>query len=517
MSYLTGDAIEVGTVEQLLIDDHIVEDAWGLERRVCRPRRHAIGPVIHPDQPWEDSVGHEQHVFYDEREGIYRMLYGVVNEEAYQYHYVPGLAKHWDKAKHGSPYFVCYAESRDGLRWEKPLLDVHSWPGYRRTNIVMSGRTMAQSSEVLLNPNQNHASRKYVMMYRDICAWGQPNPTDVEQNRLPRIAQATNKDGRCLAYSPDCIHWTEDEANPITKGGSDGGIPICWNPMTKRWYCFCRPKVMVYDNDAAQLRIGGRRRRMALMTSPDLRQWTFPRTLLYPDELDVTPMCLDMWMVFRHGSHFVALQSILDQRKDGTAEVQIASSADGVHWTRLPHRPVFFERGPQGTFDAGAVVFNGKPLTVGNKWFLYYQGAPTGRMDHQNCNVRSIGVAVLPRGRLVGRFAGDREGFLLTRELVIGGKHLHINCQSVIDTVDPANREIRVGLAKRAYEPNDHNDRGYYKGFAINECDPIRSNNLALRVTWKGNDDLRSLVGKPAYLRFYLQNAGIYSFRFTNQ
>ena len=77
--------------------------------------------MIHPDQPWEDSVGHEQHVFHDEQEGVYRMLYGVVNEVAYQYHYVPVLAKNLNKAEHFSPYFFCYAESRDGIHW-KPAL-----------------------------------------------------------------------------------------------------------------------------------------------------------------------------------------------------------------------------------------------------------------------------------------------------------------------------------------------------------------------------------------------------------
>jgi len=457
--------------------------------------------VLRADQPWEDSVGHNHHIFYDEREGIYRMLYGVVNEEAYQYHYVQGLAKRWDKAKHGTSYFVCYAESRDALRWEKPLFDVNPWPNYGRTNIVMSGRTKAQSAEVLLNPDKSDPSRRLIMMYRDQCAWGEPDP----------------KDGRCLAYSPDGVHWTEDEANPITRSGSDGGTPICWNPVTGRWYCFCRPKMLVYDNNAARARSGGLRRRMALITSPDLREWTFPTTLLYPDELDPTPMCLDMWMVFRYGSHFIALQSILDESKGGTSEVQIASSADGVHWTRLPHRPVFFGRGPEGSFDAGAIDFRGKPLTVGNKWLLYYKGVPTGRLGRQVFNVGSIGVAMLPRGRLVGRFAGEREGFLLTRELAVGAKHLDIHCQAVLDRTGPANREIRVGLARRAHEPNDHRDMGYYEGFGINECDPIRSTNLALRVTWKGNDDLSSLVGKPAYLRFYLQNAGIYSFRFTDE
>ena len=48
-----------------------MEDVWDLERRVCQPLRHPIGPVLHADQPWESGVRY-CHVFYDERDETYR-------------------------------------------------------------------------------------------------------------------------------------------------------------------------------------------------------------------------------------------------------------------------------------------------------------------------------------------------------------------------------------------------------------------------------------------------------------
>jgi len=499
MSYWSGDAIEVGTVEQLLIDDYIVEDAWDLERRVCQPLRHPIGPVLLADRPWEDGIRYAN-VLYDERDGLYRMLYGVVNAEAYQYQYTAALRPLWDRAKHGTPKFFCYAQSQDGLHWEKPAFDFLPWRNYQCTNVVMPGRSRAQQPHVLWNPDQSDENRRLIAFYRDIYDWSNLEVSD----------------GRCLAYSPDGIRWTEDEANPVTRTASDGDNPVCWDPATGQWFCFIRPRVLPFDKGATpRPNIGNTKRRMAVITSPDLKEWTFPRTVMYPDELDVTTMAMDMWTVFKHGSHFIALLALVDETKGGTREVWIASSPDGFHWSRLPHRPMFFGRGPEGSFDSGAVMFCGAPVEMGDKWLLYYQGMNPGVMGHSFWT-DGIGIAVLPKGRLVGRFAGDRDGFLLTRELAIGGKHLEIHCERVNLGIGLPHNEIRVGIARRAREVSDHRDMGYYEGFAINQCDPIQSTNMALRVTWNGNDDLSSLVGKPAYLRFYLRNAGLYSFRFTD-
>ena len=498
MSYWTGDAMKVGTVEQLLIDDHIVEDAWDLERRVCRPLRHPIGPVLLADRPWEDGMRYAN-VLYDERDGLYRMLYAVVNFEAYQYQYVAGLPERWDRAKHGTPKFFCYAESPDGLHWEKPAFDFASWRNHERTNVVMPGHARAQQAFVFWNPDQSDERRRLIAFYRDVYNWGKPD----------------QRDGRCLAYSPDGVHWTEDPGNPVTQSASDGDNPVCWDPATRQWFCFIRPRMLTFDQRATpRPSVGNNKRRMAVITSPDLREWTFPRTVMYPDELDVTTMSIDMWTVFKHGSHFIALVSILDETRKGIREVRIASSADGFRWSRLPHRPTFFERGPEGSFDGGSVMFCGEPVGMGDRWLLYYLGMNPGVLG-ESFYVDAIGVAVLPRGRLVGRFAGDRDRFLLTREVTVGGKHLDVHCEAVHDRIGRPECEIRVGIARRARQASDHRDMGYYEGFGIDDCDPIRSTNAALRVTWKGNDDLSSLVGKPAYLRFYLRNAGIYSFRFA--
>ena len=505
MSYWNGNAIEVGTIEQLLVDDHIVEDSWDLKRCVHQPLRHPIGPVLLSDRPWEDGI-RTCNVLYDQRDGIYRMLYQSVNVESYQKYmnYFDMKPHPWDRAVHGTPKFVCYAESEDGLNWEKPALEGRSWRNYEKTNVVVPGHTRAQSPEVLWNPDQSDEQRRLIMLYRDTI--GHPGP-DL-------------RDGRCIMYSPDGIHWTEEDDNPVTKGGSDGHNPICWDPATQQWFCFCRPKVLTFDKRATpRPSRSNTRRRMAVITSPDLRTWSFPRTVIVPDELDITTMCVEgASAAFKHGSHFIAMVPISDHTGTGNWESQLAFSTDGYHWSRLPDRPNYFDRGPEGSWDQHQALPTCPPVEMGDNWLIYYLGQHQPPLRHAHSfSVTAVGVAVVPKGRLVGRFAGDDDGFLLTRELIVGGKHLEIHCERVSDRDWRAPCEIRVGLTRRAAEANDHREAGYYDGFAIDECEPMGMTSFALRVRWNGNDDLSSLVGKPAYLRFYMRNAGLYSFRFTNE
>ena len=505
MTYWTGDPIEVGTTEQLLIDDYILEDVWDMKRRLCRPIRHPIGPVLHIDKPWEEKSIIPWRVLYDERDRIYRMYYNTTNVEAWQYQFAATatLRKQWSMAKHGPAYMTCYAESSDGLHWEKPMLDAVSWRGYDKTNIIMTGRTKSQCVDVVRNPDPADEKRRYIMIYRD--------RADLEAPQ-----------GRFLAYSSDGVRFTEDPANPIITGARDGSDALVWDPQKLQWLYFIRPTVLAFDHKGAlDPPPGNIKRRPAVTTSLDLREWTFPRTLLYPDERDVTCMCLDQFTPFKYGSHFIGLLSILDESREGDmrgmSETQIASSADGFHWHRTVNREAFLACGPPGSFDVGQAMMTAAPVTTsGNNWLFYYCGTVKGQKAGWH-NLGAVGVAVLPKGRIVGLFAEDRDGFILTKELIVGGKHLEINCETLRTGLVGAGAQIRVGILRRPRKTNLHEGSEYCDGFSIEDCDKITWDHGAFRVTWNDKDDLSALVGKPVYLRAHVRQAGLYSFRFVDE
>ena len=496
MSYWTGDPISVGDVEQLLIDDYMVEDAWGLERRVCPPLRHPANPMITTDRPWEHgSIGSS--VFYNEEAGLYRMLYGAYNAVSGLHQSVPTLREQWRREVHGCPYNLCCAESRDGFLWTKPDLDLHPWRSHAHTNIVFTGRTRCCGG-VIENPDRSDPQKRYILLY-----------IDRETLDAPAF--------RRVAFSPDGLHWAEDDAYPPVRGARDGADRLCWDPGASLWFRYLRPPMLAADKSipsaAAPRNI---KRRMCVMTSPDLKEWTFPRCVLYPDELDPTPNSMDSWTVFKRGSHFVCLFTEMNESDEGRCAVRIASSADGFHWTRIPGRPFFFQGGLRQGDAPGYLGAPSRPVEIGDKWVMYMRGSPRGQCA-QGHGVGFVAALVLPQGKLVGRWAGDEGGFLLTREIGISGRFLEINCESIVSDLYDDSRIIRVGVAKRRHGPTAQTADGYYEGFSLEDCDPIVQTTMSdRRVTWKGGADLGALKGKPAYLRFYLRNTGLYSFRFVD-
>ena len=72
----------------------------------------------------------------------------------------------------------------------------------------------------------------------------------------------------------------------------------------------------------------------------------------------------------------------------------------------------------------------------------------------------------------------------------------------------PPHGRLRVEILD-AQEP----DRVRYSAA---DCDAFSGDEVHHVVTWKGRPDLGSIAGKPIRLRFYLQNAALYSFQFTD-
>ena len=262
-SYFRDRPLRIGNQIQLLADDYIVEDRWKLQRRVGRVNKFMRNPVIVQDKPWEDAVGAYPSVLHDERLGRYRMWYQCFNLSNYF-------------SKEGPSYYVGYAESEDAFNWTKPRLKGFPFAGHERTNIVYTGRggTRAAGMQVFLNPDQSDPDRRFVMVY-------------------------IGSSGVDLSYSPDGFHWTE-APEPLFRYHSDFPNHLLRVPERDLWYLYVRPAVRT--NGVLPLPEGVRHtgRRLALSTSPDLKSWSLPRTVLYPDERD-EPDYDNLYIFRRHG------------------------------------------------------------------------------------------------------------------------------------------------------------------------------------------------------------------------
>ncbi|MBP86918.1 MAG: hypothetical protein CMJ64_09400 [Planctomycetaceae bacterium] len=95
------EALKIGSLRQLFLDDHIIERIDGLKRTMHQPVKR--GAVIKPDQEWETSLQTRCSPAWDEERKLFK-LWLITSTN------IPGLAG------------TSYAESKDGVHWTKPVL-----------------------------------------------------------------------------------------------------------------------------------------------------------------------------------------------------------------------------------------------------------------------------------------------------------------------------------------------------------------------------------------------------------
>ena len=118
---------DVGTKRQLFIDNDVIAVVKNVTRRQHTPAKHPDNPVIKRDKPWEAATYFRTscfNVIRDPADGLFRCWY----EDFY------GYFGYQDQGPtlHERNFF---AQSEDGLNWEKPALGKQIIDG-RDTNAI---------------------------------------------------------------------------------------------------------------------------------------------------------------------------------------------------------------------------------------------------------------------------------------------------------------------------------------------------------------------------------------------
>jgi hypothetical protein len=107
------------TQARLFLDDTWIEETTFVTRQWHQPRKYPE-PVLAPEHPWERWCPSAYGTVLHWR-GTFRMWY------------IP-----WNRLPRRG---VCYAESEDGVAWEKPKLGVCEFNGSKDNNIVLQATT----------------------------------------------------------------------------------------------------------------------------------------------------------------------------------------------------------------------------------------------------------------------------------------------------------------------------------------------------------------------------------------
>ncbi len=467
-SIVPTEPIKVGSERQLLMDDHVVEDCWHCRRTVHSPTKHPANPLIVPTASCEGSGPAYLNCFYDEHTACFRMWATCSS-----------APKSAPFARRG-----VYYESKDGIQWQAPNLGLFEYEGSADNNIFWGHeRYIFDNLTVMPMPANKRERGRYVMLYNR----GTLDPQ--ERQTAPAMGMQVR-----IAFSDDGIQFRDQEENPVIVGRSDTHNNLVYNPQRDVFMHYRRATINAHEI-----------RRIAYSESADLIQWTQPRSIVVPDELD-PPMLYGMTVDRYQGVYFGFLQMFYcDDRlrldKDLMLDCQLAWSRDGITWHRHPQRPIFLPCGHVGTYDWGMVRVGTTIIERGDQLYLYYSGA--NRLHTQMPGTWSACLATLRKDGFVSLDATD-VGYMLTKPIECPGGNLHINAKT------GTGGYIRVAIRRGDGEfdgewlPEWSYDAG--KVFAGDSTNYI--------VNWQGQEGVEPLKGKSIRLHFWMRNAELYSFWF---
>ncbi len=237
--------------EQVLFsfDDHSLPWRDNLKLTLERPKKHPANPVMRPGP--QESV-----------DGMGTLLYGTVIKEGDKFRmwYIawPQPDKRYPKELFYRP--VAYAESRDGVQWEKPELGLVEFRGAKQNNLV----SIEPAHEEYARPND------YVSVIRD-----DADPDPARRYKMAYIVydRPAGFSTTATAISPDGLRWKLVNTAPFTKGHFENTSLI-------------RFQGAYYVNGQNLGRAGGHladgsdaARAMTGFFSPDFRHWSGGRAL----------------------------------------------------------------------------------------------------------------------------------------------------------------------------------------------------------------------------------------------
>ncbi|MEW6752266.1 MAG: hypothetical protein AB1505_14985 [Candidatus Latescibacterota bacterium] len=454
----------------LFLDMREVTRVERLHRHLHPARRHPANPILRCEHPWEDRVSLYGTVLDDPEAGILRMYYLTGPAR-------PGFVQVRGRRALGNITLLGYAESRDGIQWQKPILGQLDYEGSCRNNLIDVGRTNCEGFAALWDPHDPDPQRRYKGFY-----WEHGGIDTFAEWKDGRLIWGEGEgDGMWMSFSADGVHWQDCGANPVIRLGSDTTQSLVWDPG--------RRKYAVYG------RFGAGGRRVGRAESDDALHFSEPQLVLAPDALDEEGtqfygMPLDLYEGLYVGMLWVYREGV-----DGTIDTGLAVSRDGIVWERVLDRQTFLPLGEEGSWEDGMARIGQRIIVRGDELYLYYggvQGPHTGRKFAQveRRHRPMLGLATLRRDGFVSVRAGTEEGMLLTRPANLEGERLHVNAASagylIVEVTDEEGRALPGWVSQ-----------------------PLTADCPDAAVPF--GRPLAELGGRPVRLRFRLRQADLYS------
>ena len=481
------DPHHIGSRRELFTDGHLIHRLENARLVLHHPRPQEI--AMRFERPWEGNTSGYPTVMQDGE--IFRMIYR-------------GHRMTWESGRllmSHSPV-VCYAESRDGVKWTKPNL----------RKFPLLGK-MAKDVDDPLNNNIVWPGSSWSGTFVPFL---DSRPVCPPEEKFKAVG-GNHKTGLHLFTSPNAIDWTKSEEAIFKRGALDSMNVVFFEPREQHYVLYYRT---VVDG----------MRSVSMATSKDLRTWSDSVPLEYPDSPrqqmytnGIQPYHRAPHLRVGFPTRYTArrmtpelkkLEPVALRRELTAAYARVGSdlsdslfmsSRDGVRFHRWDE--AFLRPGREAGVDTSNWMYGDNYQSYGLfETKSAVEGAPNqismlfseGYWREGQSRLRRYTIRLDGFVSVQAPYAG---GELVTKPVLFDGDQLSINYST------SAAGSVRIEIQDA--------DGNALKGFALADCSEIIGDSVEHTVRWSSGVSVSELAGKPVRLRFVMKDADLFSFRFT--
>ena len=446
------EAIDIGGRWEMFVDEYLIEKMEGeVQLRLHNPRAEEV--VLTHDMPWEGNTCGYHTIFKDGE--LYRMYYRGWG--------------HGENKKQLHPAVVCYAESKDGIKWVRPELGIVEFEGSKKNNIILDG-----------------------FGTHNFTPFKDSNPGCGAEAKYKAVARGEGDDNQKLfAFeSADGVHWKLMRKEAIiTEGAFDSQNLAFWDAVNGVYRCYFRD----FRNGVRDIKVS---------SSKDFVNWTKPQWLDYGDAIPQQLYTNQIQSYYRAPHIFVGFPTRFIPERDALTEGLFMSSRDGVRFHRWDEAVVRPGQNKDKWYNRSNYIWlgivetesnipgAGEELSIyGSERYYKGKGAKTRRYTYRIDGFVSL-------------HASFKGGEVLTKPIIFEGNRLVMNFAT----------SAAGSVAVEIQEPGGKAIEGY----SLTECGEVYGDEIEHEVKW-GGADVSKLAGKSIRLSFVLRDADVFAFGFRDE
>ena len=522
--------IDIGNRLELFVDRFLIDELHKTQLRLNQPQ--SKGVVFRFDSPFDGP--HPYYVTVIQDGDVFKMWWrGTDPEKAGEVGMKDGFTHEW----------TCYAESSDGIHWERPNVGLFEVKGTRSNNVVLADAPPFSSDFTPFLDNRPGVPESE--RFKATAGMGK-NMNCFRKGWLP-----VEKSGIHAFASPDGIHWKKFREERIFDDETrvfDGMNQAFWSEHEGCYVMYYRQHT-VADTEEVVDAVSHRKdfaKTVARTTSLDFLNWSGRHMLDWDGRAPTHLECIytnGLKPYYRAPHLYIGLATRFMQGREALISEQCvpmdnALEADGWQnpskwwypeggesWLKADCNDVALmtSRGGDKIDRTFCEAFVRPGLGVEN-W--------TSRNNHPAYGVlqtapTELSIYVLRRYAQADPFlerltirpdgfasvnASYDGGEMLTKPFTFSGREL------VLNYATGAAGFVRVELQEDnpIHELVDPEPPGKpIAGFTLDECPEIIGDEIERVVTWKNGSDVSALAGKAVRLRFVMKDADVFALRFV--